>query len=426
MEKWSITDVENWLLATKQLSTNSTHPVIGLTGADILELVQDEGALTDIFQGYPSRADGGPSMSVFKIRVRNDKDKEASTYQASNNAPVLSGFTTPSSIGSAGRSTSSASIDSALGAGDNESSSSNVSVTSIVSTLTDMATDTAKGADAADEDNEDTEDDGTSNTTKMQNAIALHVAMYNAVHGTDESLATTAEGESTCDLCSTVMRFAASEGPRTTSRHFVSKKHVDARAKQKKALVQEREHTVGDMHAVLGLPLVRGIKAVSSVSLTPRADNDGHLSGLGCDCGRFLKATTVFMAIGCAQKHTCKGKGTRKRQVKPVDEHTPKKRKTINKKVNEVQDAGSEQEEVEETSGTTTPRRHSTQQTLHQSFALTPTSSSSSSSRHVSSATPSPSSTSPSSTLSAPTGQRVAQPLRSSKKGKGEVGPFFD
>ena len=98
MENWLITDVENWLIATKQLSTNNTHPVIGLTGADILELVQDANALTEIFQGYPSRADGGPSMSVFKIRVRGDKCKEASSYQASSNAPVLSCFMKPSSF----------------------------------------------------------------------------------------------------------------------------------------------------------------------------------------------------------------------------------------------------------------------------------------------------------------------------------------
>ena len=438
MEKWSITDVKNWLLATEQLSTNSKHPVIGLTGADILELVGDDEAMTDLFQGYPSRADGGPSMSIFKIRVRGDKLKDASLYHASSNAPVLRALMTPTSVDSVGRrGTDSSSIDSSFGAGDTLRSSSNVSVASVVSMFSDSANDTAKGSDATAEESDGTVDVDDSTveaiTSKTQSAIALHVAMYNAVHGTDESLVTTAEGESTCDLCSTVMQWAPAEGPRTTSRHFESKKHVDARAKQKKAVVQDRAHTVGDMHAVLGLPLVRGIKAISSVSLTPRADDQGHLAGLACGCGKLLRATTVFMAIGGAQKHICVKNSTRKRPMKPVNMNKQKNQKvngnphSTNKEAIVSDGAGEEQEEetVEDASAAATPTRHSTQRTLHESFAMTPpnilsTSSSSSSSRPVSSATPSSSAASSSSALSASTVQRGTTSKPKPKDGKRE------
>jgi hypothetical protein len=44
MQNWGFNDVENWLLATKQIRARGEgHPVISLTGADILGIVETKG-----------------------------------------------------------------------------------------------------------------------------------------------------------------------------------------------------------------------------------------------------------------------------------------------------------------------------------------------------------------------------------------------
>ena len=105
-------------------------------------------------------------------------------------------------------------------------------------------------------------------STTEQQALAKHVAMYNAVNDTSEKLSTAPNGDSTCDECSQELKFSKAEGPRTASKHFASKKHKLARKKALKPLVLERTHTSNDMYRVLGLPtFAEKIKASSCLPI---------------------------------------------------------------------------------------------------------------------------------------------------------------
>ena len=156
---------------------------------------------------------------------------------------------------------------------ENEKEQKNIAVAKQLADVTVAALTNTKGAvdvDTTEHSGEETDDECAAKcaTTHQQEAMLLHVAMHNAVYGTKESLTTTPEGVSTCDLCGSVLTWSA-EGPRTATKHFSSKKHNDSRKLMKLPAVQDREHTVGDMHAVLGLKVVRESKIISSLSLTP-------------------------------------------------------------------------------------------------------------------------------------------------------------
>ena len=76
MEDWTIQDIENWLNCTKQ--TNSgRHPVVGLSGADLLGLMEDQTMFDALFADFPA----GPSKTLLKIRVNADKNKGAAEWQ---------------------------------------------------------------------------------------------------------------------------------------------------------------------------------------------------------------------------------------------------------------------------------------------------------------------------------------------------------
>ena len=96
MEDWTIQDIENWLLATKQITTNKhVHPVLGMTGADILELVEDDTTLKEFFAPYPPPPEG-PNIQLFKLRVRKDKDHDSLEYRVGSwrRHPETCGYTT--------------------------------------------------------------------------------------------------------------------------------------------------------------------------------------------------------------------------------------------------------------------------------------------------------------------------------------------
>ena len=137
--------------------------------------------------------------------------------------------------------------------------------------------------------------------------------MYNAVNDTSEKLSTEPNGDSICDECLQELKFSKAEGPRTASKHFASKKHKLARKKALKPLVLERTHTSNDMYRVLGLPTFA--EKIKASSLTPKADRDGHLVGLACECGKLLEGSTVFMVMGNLRKHTCVTTATQKRRL---------------------------------------------------------------------------------------------------------------
>ena len=345
MEKWSIVDVENWLVSTKQITkfTEGRHPVLSLNGAELLETVKDASVLEELFRGYPPPPQG-PSMTILKMRVGWDKDKGAE--QGHIGVPAH-----------------------CMGSVDITSASANSSGTRPPTEVV-VATHRVEGreSDGTESDEQQEGEEEQEQSTNRQVAMTVQVAMHNAVYDTNESLTTEPNGNSVCNECSQSLAWCTKEGARTATKHFASKRHNMARQCAQKPAIEERRHTAGDMHRVLGLPVCRGY---SRKNLTPQTDMDGNLVGLACACGKQLKANTVFMAIGNLRKHKCVG--PRQRGVPTASKFTPRQSSSKRSRPGKTEVDGSSEDS--NTASVTPTRRRQTQTRL----TFTPTSSSSTS-----------------------------------------------
>ena len=239
-------------------------------------------------------------MQIFKLRVRKDKDNDPAEYRRRvDSRSSVECFQTPPmappcGLGYSSGSTTSLKTVVSLGGGDQEDLSGATNVE-----------EESEGTDSADVD----VDHAGATVSERQQALTQLIVMHNLVYGTDESLTSTADGNSTCDTCGTNVAWTCKEGARVAGKHLFSKKHADARKCLKKEVITERQHTTSDMHRVLGQAILQDKKGRV---FTPRANEEGHLVGLVCgNCALHLAGTTVYMAIGNSRKHMC----TRKRRT---------------------------------------------------------------------------------------------------------------
>ena len=255
MQNWDFNDVENWLLVTKQMKTRGEgHPVISLTGADILNMMEDKETMDVLFSTWPALNNTiPPNIIIFKTRVKADKDKNASTWQQESFSPTVPGgpLSHMQHLAPAEQPVPSTPVRTVSVASPTLTPPQPVSSSSST-VLSSGPAYNSNGGDDSDTTEEAEPEEAVIEISAFQHAVNQHVCLYNAVYSTEEAMTTTSNGDSTCSECSQLLKWSNDDGARTVSRHFGSNKHVQSRKKAGKPAITKRPHTAKDVYKIMG------------------------------------------------------------------------------------------------------------------------------------------------------------------------------
>ena len=296
MDKWSIEDVELWLVYTRQhdpAHLTKVSPILGLDGKELLSFFDDEGDKT--IHAYFS-ACAEYRLLMLQKKVSSDRGKVARFWERSGGNSVRNlslSYDSPRSLCSPPR--PSASLSSTPSSTDVESEPSLQVPTKEAGVEADTTADA--GADGDDSLGlDDMDDAATSIKAKVLEALLVHNSVYSA----GEVLSV--EGEDvTCTACRVSIKWNDKVGFAAITNHYKTTGH-----KSKVEYDPSRQHTKKDLSTVL---LTTGYDSLSKAWTVLPEGKDGMLQMQCClstGCNVVAKGKSVHAILRFAKQHVCK------------------------------------------------------------------------------------------------------------------------
>ena len=295
MDKWSIDDVELWLVYTRQhdpAHLTKVSPILGLDGKELLSFFDDEGD-KNIHAYFSACAEY--RLLMLQKKVSSDRGKVARFWERSGGNSVRNlswSYDSPISLCSPPR--PSASLSSTPSSTDAESEP----CLQVPTKEADVEADTADaGADGDDSLGlDDMDDAATSIKAKVLEALLVHNSVYSA----GEVLSV--EGEDvTCTACRVTIKWNDKVGFAAITNHYKTTGH-----KSKVEYDPSRQHTKKDLSTVL---LTTGYDSLSKAWTVLPEGKDGMLQMQCClstGCNVVAKGKSVHAILRFAKQHVCK------------------------------------------------------------------------------------------------------------------------